>query len=140
MKNILIISAVVLVLLVGSAWFARSNSGSSSGGTVISTNGFHWHPKLELYVHGEPVAIPQNIGLSGTHSPIHTHDDLPLIHMEFTGRVTEDETRLGVFFAHWGRDMRSFGDTMIMKVNGVENIEYENYHMKDGDVIQLYYE
>ena len=36
--------------------------------------------------------------------------------------------------------MRSFGTNMRMTVNGIENTEYENYQMKDGDTIELRYE
>jgi len=44
------------------------------------------------------------------------------------------------FFRNWGKDMRSFGANMRMTVNGVENTEFENYMMRDGDKIELRYD
>ena len=138
MKNTLIVGGIVLVLLVGGAWWSRSLSGG--GSEVISANGLHWHPTLEIYVKGEKIEIPRGIGLGAVHLPMHTHDDLPLIHLEFGGVVRMEDVMLGEFFKNWGRDMRSFGTTMTMTVNGIENTEYENYPMRDGDVIKLRYE
>ena len=102
--------------------------------------GLHWHPSLEIYVKGVQQEIPEGIGLGAVHMPMHTHDDLPLIHLEFNGVVRSEDLMLGEFFKNWGRDMRSFGANMRMMVNGVENVEYENYLMHDGDKIQLFYD
>ena len=71
------------------------------------------------------------------HRPIHTHDDLPLIHLEFSGMVRQQDITLGQFFKNWDKDMRSFGTNMNMTVNGEENTEYENYVMHDKDKIEL---
>lgn len=138
MKNILILGGIVLALLAGAAWLARSPTEEDS--TTVSTNGLHWHPRLEIYVKGEQITIPPNTGLGAVHRPIHTHEDLPLIHLEFEGRVAEDDIMLGRFFEVWGNDMRSFGTNMKMTVNGVESTEFENYLMKDKDVIILQYD
>ena len=138
MKSFLIIGLVAIAALVGAVWW--SNSLSSSDPSVISRNGIHWHPQLEIYVKGEKIEIPHGLGLSGVHNPIHTHDDLPIIHLEFEGLVKQDDVRLGDFFSVWGKDMRSFGTNMRMTVNGQENTEFENYHMRDGDKIELRYE
>jgi len=150
MKNTLIVGGIVLVLLVGGAWWSRSLSGG--GSEVISANGLHWHPTLEIYVKGEKQNIPANIGI-GPHyvsmptfdssmrmTAMHTHEPDGTIHLEFSGRVAKDDITLGNFFRIWGKDMRSFGTTMTMTVNGIENTEYENYPMRDGDVIELRYE
>ena|SRR3989344_2870992 len=138
MKNTLIVGGVTLILLIGGVWWSRSSSESDL--EVISANGLHWHPTLEIYVKGEKIEIPGGIGLGATHLPMHTHDDLPLIHLEFGGVVRIEDVMLGEFFKNWGRDMRSFGANMRMTVNGIENTEYENYPMRDGDVIELRYE
>ena len=89
---------------------------------------------------GEKVEIPQNIGLGAVHQPTHTHDDLPLIHLEFSGLVKGDDTKLGKFFRVWNKDFREFGQTVTMTVNGEPNTELENYPMKDKDKIVLRYE
>ena len=89
-------------------------------------------------VKGKSVVVPPNIGLAGGHNPIHTHDREPdVIHMEFPGIVRQDDTKLGEFFNVWEKDIRSFGANIKMTVNGVENTEFENYHMKDKDKIVL---
>ena len=71
---------------------------------------------------------------------VHTHDDLPIIHLEFNGVVRKEDVMLGEFFKNWGKDMRSFGSTIKMTVNGVDNTEYERYIMRDKDVIELQYD
>ena len=154
MKNTLIITGVVLALLVGGTLWSRNLQ--SADPNVVSQNGLHWHPTLEMYVKGEKVEIPQGVGLGGTHRPMHTHDDLPIIHLEFSGIVRKDDLKLGQFFKNWDKDMRSFGTNMLpsdergsteasrlnvrMTVDGVPNTEYENYLMGDGDRIELRYE
>ena len=138
MKSILSIIGVVVILMVGGAWWSKSLQSKDPEG--VATNGIHWHPKLMIYVKGEPFNIPSNIGLAGTHQPIHTHDDLPIIHLEFGGRVTKSDVQLGKFFRSWGKDFTELGKTVRMTVNGEENTEFENYEMKDGDNIELRYE
>ena len=110
---------------------------------LISEKGIHWHPKLTIYVKGVKQEIPKNIGLSAVHLPIHTHEEdsaTGVVHMEFGGVVQKRDTTLGDFFTNWGKDMRSFGTNMKMTVNGIENTEYENYTMKDDDLIELRFE
>ncbi|PIR84036.1 hypothetical protein COU18_01360 [Candidatus Kaiserbacteria bacterium CG10_big_fil_rev_8_21_14_0_10_51_14] len=140
MKNIKtkwwIIGVVVLIVaLIG--W---SKVLQSSDPAVVAQGGIHWHPQLEIFVKGEKIEIPQNIGLGAVHKPMHTHDDLPIIHLEFGGVVREKDLMLENFFRNWGKDMRSFGANMRMTVNGVENTEFENYMMRDGDKIELRYD
>ena len=100
----------------------------------------HWHPQLEIYVKGEKQEIPQNVGIGAVHSPMHTHDDLPIIHLEYSGVVRNDDIMLGQFFKVWERDMNSFGSNMKMTVNGEESTEFGDYVMRDGDKIELRYE
>ncbi len=139
-----IVIAVTIVFAISMIWWAKANqstSPASSDGEVLSLRGMHTHPQLEIYVKGEKITIPQNIGLAGAvHQPMHTHDDVPIVHLEFPARVTKDDTRLGKFFTVWGKDFREFGQTVTMTVNGESNTEYENYEMKDGDKIELRYE
>ncbi len=144
MKNI-IISVVVLILVVlGLIWLKSAEPTEEEveveRGVVLAEAGLHWHPELEIYVKGEKIEIPQNVGLVGVHSPIHTHEDLPVIHLEFGGQVREDDTKLGEFFKVWKKDFMEFGETLTMTVNGEINTEFENYKMKDGDKIVLRYE
>lgn len=160
MKNIVIAGIIAALLLGGGVWWSKSLSSGESG--VINSNGFlHWHPQLEIYIKGVKQEIPTNIGVgvqyaSGpTYDPVmrmtavHTHDDLPLIHLEFSGKVTEEDIKLGNFFRIWGKEFSSSQllehrngpeGKVSMLVNGQANAEFENYHMRDGDRIELRYE
>ena len=144
MKNFILIAIGVAVLLIGSIYWSKSMQGSRSD--IISKEGLHWHPELEIYVNGEKHEIPANIGIGGRYSAqpmgmsaIHTHEDLPIIHLEFSGLVRESDIRLGKFFEVWGKSFREFGPNVSMTVTGVENTEFENYIMQDGDKIVLRY-
>jgi len=129
--------AAAAILVGGVLWL---NAPQESSSDIVSRTGLHWHPQLLIYVKDEAVEIPHNIGLGAVHSPMHTHEDLPIIHLEFNGIVRTDDTRLGNFFRIWGKDMSSFGPNLRMTVNGQESTEYENYAMRDGDKIELRYE
>lgn len=135
------IGAIVVVLLVVIFLLpARNGPSISNDPDVVAVGGMHWHPRLTITVGGSPVEIPQDVGIGAVHQPMHTHDDLPIIHLEFPGTVKKDDIRLGRFFEIWGKDMRMFGTNMRMMVNGVENTEYEGYIMRDNDVIELQYD
>ena len=150
MKFLLITLAVVALVLVG-LWWAGARQ-QQDDPDVISQSGIHWHPTLEIFVRGEKVDIPANIGLGQQYSSlptydrsmgmtaIHTHEDMPVIHLEFPGLVRSSDITLGTFLRVWGKDIRSFGESVRMTVGGAENTEYEKYIMRDGDTIQLHYD
>lgn len=138
MKNIFIIGVIAVLLLLGGSWWTKSSQSKDSN--VIATGGIHWHPQLEIYMKGVKQDIPANVGIGAVHQPIHTHDDMPVLHLEFSGRVTKDDVKLGNFFRIWGKDMRSFGANMTMTVNGEANTEFENYSMRDKDRIIINFE
>src|SRR3989344_6290398 len=150
--NVVIPSLVVAVILGGIIW-AYVQSGTTenaSGNEVISRSGIHRHPHLNITIKGEAVPSPSGIGLSGTiHNSVHTHDPDGVIHLEFDGRVTEKDTELKRFFEAWGKDFskdsllgnkNGEGGRIMMFVNGKENLEFENYRMKDKDAIELKFE
>src|SRR3989344_3251825 len=76
---------------------------------VISRNGIHSHPTLAIYVKGVQQEIPANIGVGSQYEgqptydsgmrmrAIHTHDDMPIVHLEFPRTVREDDLKLGNF-------------------------------------------
>ena len=151
MKTILIIGAVAVLLLVGGTLWSKSIANSNPD--IVASGGIHWHPQLTIYVKGQQVQIPSNLGIgpqfAGTNgydpqmqmAAVHTHDDLPLIHLEFmSGPVRKEDVTLGQFFKIWGKDMRSLGTNMRMTVNGKTSTDYENYVMHDGDNIELQYD
>ena len=137
---------LIAILLGWSKWL------QSSDPNVIAQNGLHWHPRLSITVKGAEVPIPPNIGVGPQYAgmptfdasmkmaAMHTHEDMPVIHLEFPGLVREKDIVLGNFFQIWGKDMGSFGNNVRMVVNGKESTEYENYVMRDGDRIELTFE
>ncbi len=133
------IGVIAVIMLVLGFLLFNPQRGAGASGDVLGVS-IHWHPELRIFVRGEEITIPQNVGLGARHSPIHTHEDLPIIHLEFQGPVRTDDVRLGKFFEVWGKDMRSFGTSVRMTVNGVENTEYEAYVMRHEDKIELHYD
>ncbi len=130
-------------------FYATSLPTQAASTDVLSTNGIHWHPKLEIYVKGVPKKIPANIGIGPRYASdagydpqmgmttMHTHKDNGTIHLEIPGTVTHAQTTLGAFFKIWGKSFDDFGSRVIMTVNGKKNTEGLNYEMKDGDKIIL---
>lgn len=128
--------------------------------------GDHIHPYLEIFVNGQEVPIPANIGLSTTaeFSP-HTHDATGKLHIGEGLPAGIDQTQRYVtlkdFFDVWrttnvgdatkNNPNANFDSThllgntadsthgVFMTVNGVPNTEYENYIPEDGDRIVLSY-
>lgn len=117
----------------------------------------HIHPKLALYVDGNPVTVPANIGIDSnlykTHEldaygmkmpdmpsmpvmyPTHTHDTSGTIHVE--SNEQKDYT-LGDFLDVWGMDFS--GKTVKMTVNGSPvpaDTDYRSHVFKDGEQIEL---
>jgi hypothetical protein len=61
----------------------------------------HHHIQLSIYVDGQPVTVPANIGLSNqAASPLHTHDDTGLVHVESAD--PNFAPVLGQFMDVWG--------------------------------------
>ena len=112
MGNKIILSLIILIA-VGGIILMKSPDKSASEvldqgdpTEVISRNGLHWHSTLLIYVKGEKMEIPANIGLGAVHNPIHTHvEDAPagIIHLEFSGLVRNSNTRLDEFFKAWNK-------------------------------------
>ncbi len=159
------IALLTIAILVGGVFFLSASSNQSTSGNsnnnsdtsvpeseIVVRNGMHWHPKLSIYINGEKQPFTNGIGLNGAvHNPIHTHDDADkdIVHMEFQGVVSKEDTKLSNFFKIWGKDFSSTqifdkknGEegTVKMMVNGKENTEFQNYMMKDGDNIEIRYE
>jgi hypothetical protein len=60
----------------------------------------HVHSRLEVFVHGQEIPVPADVGVtSGITSPLHTHDATGVIHVESSERRT---FTLGQFFDVWG--------------------------------------
>ena len=62
----------------------------------------HTHQHLDILIHGKPVTVPANIGISSAPkflSPLHTHDASGVIHVE---SPTIETFTLGELFDVWG--------------------------------------
>lgn len=61
----------------------------------------HIHTHLDVLVDGKPVPVPANLGVDtrrGTMSPLHTHDDSGVIHVE---APVKRQFSLGEVFSEW---------------------------------------
>ncbi len=143
------IGLTTILILVGGVSFLslqQSNEASIQEGDAVSRNGIHWHPQLSIYVKGKQQEIPKNLGISGVHQPVHTHDSSGTLHLEIGGVVTKDNIKLDNFFRIWGKKFSpecvidECGSKVTMLVNGKGNKDFENYLMKDKDNIEIRYE
>lgn len=152
--KVIIGGAIFTILLVFGAVFllSREEQVNVPEDQIISRKGIHWHPRLTILIKGEKQEIPADFGIGGVHLPIHTHaadNKEGVLHMEMSGLVTKDETKLSKWFQLWGKQFNSIcifdkcngsDGTVKMTVNSQENTEFENYLMKDGDRIEVKYE
>ncbi len=116
----------------------------------------HIHSNLTIMLDNKSVAIPSQIGIDdslwkghnydkyGTPgmpmpggpipvmAPLHTHDNLGLIHIE--SQINRDY-RLNEFFKIWGVDFN--GKSVKATVNGRQASDYENIILKDKENIAL---
>lgn len=160
MKNKYVYIGLAVLLFGGGVWWSNSleekqlkqEESNVDVSEIISRNGVHWHPKLEIYVNDEQQPIPVNIGIGPQYAGVptydagmrmtamHTHETDGTIHLEFPKLVTTEDIKLRSFFTIWGKNFMEFGSSVTMTVNGVENTELENYQMRDDDVIILKYQ
>ncbi len=141
MKKITIF--LIVLAIIGFIVWLTSASSKVSEEQIVSRFGLHWHPTITMYVKGQKLEIPSNIGLESNHKPIHTHIEdaqAGVIHLEFQGVVKKSDITLSQFFQNWNKEIGSFGSNMKMTVNGIENTEYGNYVMKENDKIELRFE
>ena len=116
-----------------------------------STNPVHWHIPISLDICGKKMDMPEG---EGKHGLVHGHKDKQL-HVEGQIFKTKD-VRLTKYFESVNIPFSSTqvsnlknGDTckgssspgkVTLLVNGVENFDFENYILKDGDEIVVSFE
>lgn len=108
---------------------------------------YHIHPELSIFVNGEEISVPNNLGVTSVGmTAIHTHDEKSIIHVE--SPIKKDFT-LGDFFAVWGKDFSSTqlldktvdgNSEIIVTVNGKKVDTYENTVLLDKDKIVIHYQ
>lgn len=111
----------------------------------VGSESFHQHSLLQVVVNGKSVVIPKNIGLGSIESPLHTHDERGVIHME---AAREHPFTLGQFFEVWGvkftKDQlggyKNNGErTVQVFVNGKSVNDPVKYQLKEKDKIVVGY-
>lgn len=140
--------SLAAAILAGAAWLVLQGF-SAPNEDLIARRGIHWHADLAITIKGQPVDIPSDIGLGVKYQDMHTHKVNDQIHIEMQRAVYPKDVRLGNFFRIWGKQFSSQcilescngpEGKVKMLVNGQENTEYENYHMRDKDRIEITYE
>jgi hypothetical protein len=106
----------------------------------------HFHPHLSLYLNGDGIPIPTNVGIDPSASPeamasLHTHSSDGTIHVEGMSRAT-----LGQLFEIWGVTFskaqlgpyRASGDRVVrMWVDGKRSTAFGEQQLADGQRIVI---
>lgn len=112
--------------------------------TMAEGGGEHFHPEIEVYVRGEQIEVPLNIGIDLAQPPtemagLHTHDTSGTIHNEAGTGST-----LGQFFAIWGVPFSATQlgpyeakgeQKVLMWVDGEPSDAYRDLELADGQQI-----
>lgn len=159
----LIIGVAIGILIIGLAYSVATfyQKGGEKGFIVCGPEGCelaaHWHSQLEMSVCGEPFHLPLE---AGDLNKQHTHKERDRLHFHALIKTDEkgtkllepDKVRLGELFDFLGIRFTNecFGEycngdscpdgtvgNLTMNVNGVPNIQYDDYVWKDGDVIKI---
>lgn len=116
--------------------------------TMAEGGGEHFHPLIEVYVGGEQIPVPANIGIDPAQPPtemagLHTHDTSGTIHNEAGTGST-----LGQFFAVWGVPFSATelgphdatdNEKVRMWVDGEPSQAYGDLELADGQQILVAY-
>ena len=166
--QIIVFSAIIISVLAAAYFYSVKAYGPDRNDEMfvtddpgsLSTGGpIHWHPHLRIFIGDEEQTIPAGIGIiignvidtevSGMKmSPMHTHDDDGIIHVEQID-PTNRTLRLGYLFQVWGEEFNSTcifsfcsSEDMALKmtVNGGQNREFDGYIPQDKDDIVIRYE
>jgi hypothetical protein len=116
--------------------------------TMSDGGGEHFHPELSVYVRGEEIQVPPNVGIDPARPPalmagLHTHDASGIIHNEAGTGAT-----LGDFFAVWGVPFSaeelgpyeaSESEEVRLWVDGEPSDAYGDLELADGQEIVVAY-
>ncbi len=144
------ITGIAIVVIIGI--MAMIEAGKEKSNPYM----MHIHSNLTITQDNKPVVIPNQIGIDNSlwkdhgldkygtpgmpmpegvmyvMAPIHTHDNLGIIHIEST--INRDYT-LGEFFKIWGVDLN--GKAIKATVNGKQVDDYKDIVLKDKENIVL---
>lgn len=97
----------------------------------------HYHAHLDVLVNGQKVPVPAGIGIDEARqkiSPLHTHDDTGVIHIESAKDVP---FTLGQLFAEWGQPLRAGQVGPVTVASGQQLRVYRNGQQVSGDPAAL---
>ena len=108
-RIILAVAVALLLVAAGAFLLTRQGLGAPISGIECHSGeavSYHVHTLLEIYLKGEKVKIPANIGIIPGHCMywLHTHDETGLIHVEAPRQM---KFTLGQFFDVWGQQLSS---------------------------------
>jgi hypothetical protein len=158
-----IVVVVVAAIIIGN--MLNNNTSSSKSAAIASDNptypvvddiacqtneqlAYHVHAHLSMYVNGQSVSLPANIGIASDRSCIywlHTHQTDGIIHIE---SPNAKKYSLGTFFKMWEDYFSSLGypsqlsskDGWQVYINGKPfSGDFHNIQLKDHDLITLAY-
>jgi hypothetical protein len=93
----------------------------------------HIHAHLDVFVNGQPVPVPADIGIdqsAGTISPLHTHDNSGVLHIESPVQATFS---LAQFFTEWQVSLSASQLGGLRTGNGQELRVYVNGQQVPGN-------
>lgn len=137
-----IIPAVAVAIVLGVV-FATQAGEQGMGAKMVS----HIHPQLNITTNGNPIVVPEMIGMDESvyndHSldkygmegmaPLHTHDSSGKIHAESTANRNYT---LGEFLNVWGG--LDVNDKQVNAVvDGQPASDFRNIILKDGEQVSL---
>jgi hypothetical protein len=119
-------------------WPAPSDATAAAGRAglpMLSSEGMveHIHTHLDVLVDGQPVSVPANIGIDAARrgiSPLHTHDDSGVIHIE---SPVKRQFSLGEFFTEWGVSLSADNIGGLRSTDGKTVRVYVNGQPRTGD-------
>ncbi len=115
---------------------------------LFSDGPVHWHAHLSIIDGDEEVIIPANVGLSSEspESPIHTHDESGILHVEAESLAALPQHTLAHFFSLWGQALNASCAADVCTtayrqldfyVNGVQRLDWLTYDISEGDDIEF---
>mgnify|MGYP001611745148 CR=1 FL=1 len=139
-----ILGIAVLAGLLAYPRFKKESGGTSGFGSdvpCLTPNASliqHTHQQLTIIVDNASETIPADVGLTGCHRAIHTHDITGQIHVEAQDR--RDYT-LGDFFKVWSKTIQREGYDLEMTADNlpISNELQEGLILKDKQEIVLKY-
>ncbi|MBI5226207.1 hypothetical protein HY994_03120 [Candidatus Micrarchaeota archaeon] len=150
---VLVFLAAALGLILGSrpALLVLGELPELSFPDTVADYPVHWHARVRIVDGPDEIIIPANVGLpsDGPESPVHTHDESGVLHVEAHRLADLPPSTLAYFFSLWPQPLNASCVTdvctdstrqMRFFVNGAERLDWLTYDLADGDDIEFLFE